>query len=108
MKIRTLFNLLEDAQEISTLFSKVETPEQMVSTLERLKKNGAAEFLDSIQTLRLSVEAAYEESLEMGGSLGDGDENGEEENNEDENLLEGLGDEVENSEENKLQEESKS
>jgi hypothetical protein len=105
MKIRTLFNVLEDAQEIATLFSKVDTTEQMVSTLERLKKQGAAEFLDSVQALRLSVEAAYEESLEMGGSLGF---DGNEESEEDENLLEGLGDEEEKPEEEKPQEESKS
>ena len=105
MKIRTLFNLLDDAQEVTSLFLKVETPEQMVSTLERLKKQGAAEFLESIQTLRLSVEATYEESLEMGGGLGFDDE---EETKEDENLLEGLSDEEENPDEQKPQEESTS
>jgi|SRR5579863_1310167 hypothetical protein len=98
MKLRTLFNLIEDADEISTLFSKVETPEQMVSLLERLKKQGAAELLQSVQSLRLSVQAAMEDTLELGGSIG-ADEDGNfspDGLGEDEDLLAGLGDEDEN------------
>ena len=105
MKIRTLFNVLEDANEISSLFSRVETPEQMVSTLERIKKQGAAEFLETIQSLRLSTEAAFQDSLEMGGNLGFGEN---EDDNEDENLLEGMEEEDEIPDEKKPQEESQS
>lgn len=98
MKMRTLFNLIEDADEITSLFSKVETPEQMVSLLERLKKQGAAEFLDSIQSLRLSLQSAMEDTLEIGGALGaDEDDNFTSEGvGEEDDLLEGIADEDEN------------
>jgi len=97
MRMRTLFNLLEDADEIVVLFSRVETPEQMVSLLERLKKQGAPELLETIQSLRLSLQAIMEETLEIGGSLSDGTEedNFTDDLKEDEDLLEGLGDENE-------------
>jgi hypothetical protein len=97
MKMRTLFNLIEDADEISSLFVKVETPEQMVSLLERLKKQGAAEFLDSVQSLRLSLQAAMEDTLEIGGTIGSDDEDdfSGEESEENEDLLKGLEEEDE-------------
>ena len=100
MKMRTLFNLIEDADEITNLFSKVETPEQMVSILERLKKQGASEFLESIQSLRLSLQATMEDTLEIGGTIGaDDDDNFENDDAEgDDDLLEGLADEEENPE----------
>jgi hypothetical protein len=98
MKMRTLFNLLEDADEISSLFAKVDTPEQMVSLLERLKKQGTTEFLESIQSIRLSLQAAMEDTLEMGGTVGaDDDDNFTSDGVDgDEDLLAGLGDEDEN------------
>lgn len=100
MKMRTLFNLLEDADDIASLFAKVETPEQMVSLLERLKKQGATEFLESVQSLRLSLQAAMEDTLEIGGAIGgDDDDNFTGDGIDgDEDLLAGLGDEDENPE----------
>lgn len=74
MKMRSLFNLIEDAQEISELFARVETPEQMVSFLERLKKSGATELLEGMQALRLSVHAVLEDTFELGGTIGGDDD----------------------------------
>jgi hypothetical protein len=110
MKMRTLFNLLEDADEISSLFAKVDTPEQMVSLLERLKKQGATEFLESVQSLKLSLQAAMEDTLEMGGTVGaDDDDNFTGDGvSGDEDLLSELGDEDENPEAKIAESEAKS
>jgi hypothetical protein len=72
MKFRNLFNLVEDAQEVTTIFESVETPEQMVSALERLKKH-PLEVLEILQSLRLSTEAVLEDALDPGGTIGEGD-----------------------------------
>ena len=111
MKIRTLFNLLSDAQEVAGLFSKVETPEQMVSTLERLKKQGATEFLEAIDALRLSAEATLEDVFEMGGTREEEDDfesSTDGEGNENDDLLSELGVEDENSDTTPEGEENKS
>ena len=72
MKFRNLFHLVEDAQEISNLFETVETPEQMASAIERLKKH-PTEVMELVQSLKLSTEAVLEDALEPGGALGEGD-----------------------------------
>jgi hypothetical protein len=74
MKFRNLFHMVEDAQEICGLFDKVETPEQMVSALERLKKQFPGELLDLVQSLRLSTEAVLEDTIEPSGTVGEGGE----------------------------------
>jgi hypothetical protein len=110
MKMRTLFNLIEDADEIAGLFAKVETPEQMVSLLERLKKQGATEFLDSVQSLRLSLQAAMEDTLEIGGSIGSDDDDNfaDDVTDGEDDLLEGIADEDENIEAKTDEQEKKS
>lgn len=70
MKFKNIFHLIEDAQEVCSLFERVETPEQMVSTLERIKKQFSQELLDLVQSLRLSTEAILEDALEVGGAVG--------------------------------------
>lgn len=69
MKFSNLFHLVEDAQEISSMFESVETPDQMVSALERLKKH-PSEVLEIVQSLRLSTEAVLEDVIEPGGVVG--------------------------------------
>ena len=73
MKFGNLFNMVEDSQEICAVFDNVETPEQMISTLERLKKHGAASFLELISSLRLSTEAVLTDTLEPNNPLGEGE-----------------------------------
>lgn len=70
MKFKSIFHLVEDAQEICSLFDNVETTEQMISTLERLKKQFPEEILSLIQSLRLSTEAILEDTFEPGGTVG--------------------------------------
>jgi hypothetical protein len=74
MKFRNIFNLCEDAQAISSHFEGVETPEQMSSALERLRRGGAAnDLLEVIQSMRLSCEAILEDTIEPGGPLDEGE-----------------------------------
>ena len=73
MKFRNLFDLIEDAQSITDLFDGVQTPEQAVSALERLKKH-APGVLEIVQSLRLSTEAVLEDTLEPSGVVGEGDD----------------------------------
>jgi hypothetical protein len=98
MKMKNLFNLVEDADAIANVFAKVDTTEQMVSLLERLKKQGATELLEYVQSMRLSLQAAMEDTLEIGGSIGgdvEDDNFMDDESSEDEDLLEGLAEEDE-------------
>lgn len=87
MKLRSLFALVEDAQDLLEYFDKVETVDQMVSALERAKKReNAAQLLSDVASMRLAVEGLLEDMLEVGGSgVSDGDIP--------EDLLDGLGDE---------------
>lgn len=96
MKMRSLFSLIQDAQDVAYIFDKVETPEQMVSLLERIKKQEAPAFLENVQALRLSLEAVLNDMLEVGGPspLEDDDIEGDG-NEESEDLLQSLGDEEE-------------
>jgi len=67
MKIRSLFELVSDSKDIADFFENVESPEQMVSALERIKKREVVDFLTCIQTLRISLEQLVEDTLEMSG-----------------------------------------
>ena len=72
MQIRKLFNLLQDVQDVLSLFDNVSTTAQMVSCLERMKRGQAPEdLLGTIQSLRVSLTEAFDEQLELGGSLTD-------------------------------------
>lgn len=97
MKMKSLFNLVEDADAITNIFAKVDTTEQMVSLLERLKKQGATELLEYVQSLRLSLQAAMEDTLELGGPIDGGEDDNfmNDDTEEDEDLLEGLAEEDE-------------
>ena len=66
MKFRNLFNLAGDAKDVIDFFDGVENMEQMISRLERMKKRDAEEFLACIQSLEVSVNAAMDDTLEMG------------------------------------------
>lgn len=108
MKMRALFNLVEDAQGISDLFARVESPEQMVSTLERVKKQHAPEFLELIESLRFSLEAVFSDTLELGGTIDEGDFDGEPNEGEGEDLLGKIEAEEGNPPQEKSTEEAKS
>ena len=68
MKFRSFFDVIRDAKDVVDLFEGVETTEQMVSRMERLKRASAEDVLMCVEALRISVEAALEDTMEMGSS----------------------------------------
>ena len=89
MKISSLFNLLNDSQDVLDFFDRVESPEQLVSRLDKLKRQGAEELLTCIVGLRSSAVAALSDTLEMNAVL---DENEDEDLDLDDDLLAGFED----------------
>ena len=73
MKIQTLFDLLGSAQDLLSNFEDVTTPQQMVSKLERLKRQDPEGLLDDVLILRASLDAALTAHIELGGALTDDD-----------------------------------
>lgn len=74
MKIQELFDLLAASQDFISIFDGVETTSQLVSRLERLKREDVEGILQDLNTLRLATGTALEANLELGGSLGDEDD----------------------------------
>ena len=71
MKISSLFDIITDANDVLDFFDRVETPEQLISRLERLKRQGVEELFACIEGLRASVSSALNDTLEMNASLDD-------------------------------------
>jgi hypothetical protein len=65
MKISSLFDLLTDASNVLDFFEQVETPEQLVSRLEHLKRRGCKDLLACLDGLRGSVADVLDDSLEV-------------------------------------------
>lgn len=74
MKLQTIFDLIQDAQDILSFFDRVTTPDQLVSRLDRLKRQAPEDFAECLDSLRFSVSAALEENLELGGPLASDDD----------------------------------
>jgi hypothetical protein len=79
MKISSLFNLISDASNIIEFFEGVESPEQLVSRLERLKRMGTKELLECIDDLRNAVLEVLDDTLEMSASISEGEDSDSEE-----------------------------
>lgn len=77
MKVQNLFDILQDTQDLLSYFEDVANRDQMVSRLERLKRQVPDELFDTIESLRMSTSAALEDQLELGGSLMNGDDSEE-------------------------------
>lgn len=69
MRISSLFDIITDANDLLDLFDGVESSEQLVSRLDRLKRQGKDEMFACIQGLRGSVTSALNDTLEMNASL---------------------------------------
>ena len=69
MKIQTIFDLLGASQDLLSFFDGVETPSQVVSRLETLKRGDVVGMLDDLNSLRMSVTATFSDTIELGGSL---------------------------------------
>jgi len=74
MRVGNLFNLSADAGDLTAFFEGVETREQLVSRLERLKRQGTTELLECLESLRMSVKTLLHDTLEMSASLDDTDD----------------------------------
>lgn len=71
MKVSSLFNLITDSSDILDFFERVESPEQLVSRLERLKRQGAEELFACLIGLRATVQATLDDTFEMNAALGE-------------------------------------
>lgn len=71
MKVSSLFNLISCATDVLDFFEGVATSEQLVSRLERLKRQGTEDLLPSLEELRESISDTLDDTLEMSASLDD-------------------------------------
>lgn len=70
MRLASLFNLVQDAQDFLDLFGeRTENVEQLRSRLRRLGQLEAEELLVCLDSLRASVSSALEDTLEMSPDL---------------------------------------
>ena len=74
MKVSSLFTMITDANDVLDFFEGVETTDQLVSRLERLKRQGTDDLLDCLYALRSSIATALDDTLEMSADLGDPDD----------------------------------
>ena len=71
MKISSLYNVITDASDVLDYFEGVDSPEQLVSRLERLKRSDTREMMACIDGLRGSISEILDESLEVSTLLGE-------------------------------------
>lgn len=71
MKVSSLFDIISDGRDLLTFFEGVSSREQLVSRLERLKREGTDELLECVESLQLSIAAALGDTLEMSAVLDD-------------------------------------
>lgn len=74
MRIQELFDLIGAADDFLSLWHEVETTDQLISRLERLKREDPEGILDDLNGLRIAVSSALAANIELGGALsGDGE-----------------------------------
>ena len=69
MKFKSLFNIVEDARDLLEYLEGVDTRDQLVSRLERRKRQGTDDLLACVEGLRASVADALDDVLEMSPAL---------------------------------------
>jgi hypothetical protein len=74
MKIGNLFDLLTDARDVLEFFEGCHNREQLVSRLERLKRQGSEELMECIDGLRVTLDRTFDDTLEMSASLDEKEE----------------------------------
>lgn len=74
MKIQELFDLLGSSQDFLSYFEGVQSPAQVTSRLEHLKRQDPEFFLEDLHALRVSTHAALSANIELGGSLSSDDD----------------------------------
>jgi hypothetical protein len=85
MKVSSLFTVITDADDVLEFFDGVETTDQLVSRLDRLKRQNTDNLLDCLYALKSSIATALNDTLEMSPDLG--------EPNEEDNLGDSISDE---------------
>ena len=76
MKVASLHDLITDSKDVLDFFQDVHTPDQLISRLERLKRqkpDDLDDMLACLEGLRGSVNASLEDTLEMSASLDEPD-----------------------------------
>lgn len=71
MKIQTLFDLLRASQNLLLAFEGVESPAQLVSRLEKLRRGDAESLLEDVEDLRDAVDTGLSDTIEMSGYQAD-------------------------------------
>ena len=74
MKVSSLFTVITDANDVLDFFEGVETTDQLVSRLDRLKRQATDNLLDCLYALKSSIATALDDTLEMSADLGEPDE----------------------------------
>ena len=65
MKVSSFFDLLSEGRDLLEPFEDVFNKEQMISRLERLKRQGAEELLLRVEGMRAAITEALDDTLEM-------------------------------------------
>jgi hypothetical protein len=65
MKVSSLFTMITDGNDVLDFFDGVATTDQLVSRLDRLKRQGTDPLLDCLYALRSSIASALNDTLEM-------------------------------------------
>ena len=71
MKISSLYNVITDASDVLDYFEGVDSQEQLISRLERLKHADTRDLMACIDGLRGSISEILDESLEVSTLLGE-------------------------------------
>jgi hypothetical protein len=74
MKVSSLFGPISEGRDLLECFAEIYTKEQLVSRLERLKRQGTDELLLCIEGLRAAITDSLNDTLEMSADLDDEDE----------------------------------
>ena len=71
MRMSSIFDVITDINDFLSLFEGVESPEQMSSRLDRLKRQGSREVYAYLEGLRISRDNLLNDTIEMSPSLED-------------------------------------
>jgi hypothetical protein len=74
MKVSSVFSLVTSSTDILDLFEGVESTDQLVSRLDRLKRQGPGILLDCLYTLKTSIALLLDDTLEMSAAQGEPEE----------------------------------
>lgn len=77
MQVGKLLDLITDTRDILEFFDGVDNRDQLVSRLERLKRQGTDDLYANIEGLRVSLTAMLSDTLEMSATFGAGEDSNE-------------------------------